>query len=54
MEKSNAVFNINGGIMQIMPNVEECVQYIHTKDGTTVIKNVYVPTGQRRDEKNQK
>lgn len=53
MEKSNVVFNITGGIMQIMPNVEECVQYIHTKGGTTVIKNVYAPTPDRVDGKNK-
>lgn len=47
-KKANIVFNIHGGIMQIMPNVEECVQYIHDKDGVTIVKNVFKTKGDAR------
>ena len=43
-KKQNKVeINIYGGNIQVMPNVKEVEQYIHTKDGETVIINKFKP-----------
>ena len=43
MEKNNIEINIYGGNIQVMPNVKEVEQHIHTKDGETVIINKFKP-----------
>ena len=43
MTKSNIEINIYGGNIQVMPNVKEVEQHIHTKDGETVIINKFKP-----------
>ena len=41
-KKQNDVeINIYGGNIQVMPNVREVEQHIHTKDGETVIINKF-------------
>ena len=43
-KKQNKVeINIYGGNIQVMPNVNEVEQHIHTKDGETVIINKFKP-----------
>lgn len=39
--KSNVVFNIKGGIIQIIPNATTCEQHIVTRDGKTIVTNIY-------------
>ena len=41
MAKHETNINIYGGNVQVMPNVREVEQYIHTKDGETVIINKF-------------
>lgn len=43
MSKNNIEINIYGGNIQVMPNVKEVEQHIHTKDGETVIINKFKP-----------
>ena len=44
-KKQNKVeINIYGGNIQVMPNVREVEQHIHTKDGETVIINKFKPS----------
>ena len=44
MSKNNIEINIYGGNVQVMPNVTEVEQHIHTnKDGETVIINKFKP-----------
>ena len=42
-KQNNVEINIYGGNIQVMPNVREVEQYIHTKDGDTVIINKFNP-----------
>ena len=39
--KNNIEINIYGGNVQVMPNVKEVEQYIHTKDSKTTIINKF-------------
>lgn len=39
MSKNNIEINIYGGNVQVMPNVKEVEQHIHTKNGETIIIN---------------
>ena len=39
MERTGVNINIYGGINQVLPNVKEVEQHIHTKDGKTTIIN---------------
>lgn len=39
MAKNNIEINIYGGNVQVLPNVKEVEQHIHTKDGNTTIIN---------------
>lgn len=39
MAKNNIEINIYGGNVQVLPNVKEVEQHIHTKDGKTTIIN---------------
>ena len=41
MADNNIEINIYGGINQVLPNVKEVEQYIHTKDGKTTIINKF-------------
>lgn len=41
MSKNNIEINIYGGNVQVMPNVKEIEQHIHTKDEETIIINKY-------------
>ena len=41
MKKSNIEINIYGGNVQVLPNVKEVEQHIHTKDGKTIIINKF-------------
>ena len=41
MSKNNIEINIYRGNVQVMPNVKEVEQHIHTKDGETIIINKY-------------
>ena len=41
MAKHETNINIYGGNVQVMPNVREIDQHIHTKDGKTTIINKY-------------
>ena len=41
MAKSETNINIYGGNVQVMPNVKEVEQHIHTKDGKTTIINKF-------------
>lgn len=43
MAKHETNINIYGGYVQVMPNVKEVEQHIHTKDGETVIINKFKP-----------
>ena len=43
MAKHETNINIYGGNVQVMPNVTEVEQHIHTKDGETVIINKFKP-----------
>lgn len=43
MSKNNIEINIYGGNVQVMPNVREVEQHIHTKDGKTTIINKFKP-----------
>ena len=43
MAKHETNINIYGGNVQVMPNVREVEQHIHTKDGETVIINKFKP-----------
>ena len=43
MSKNNIEINIYGGNIQVMPNVKEVEQHIHTKDGEIVIINKFKP-----------
>ena len=43
MSKNNIEINIYGGNIQVMPNVKEVEQHIHTKDDETVIINKFKP-----------
>ena len=40
-KQNNVEINIYGGNIQVMPNVSEVEQHIHTKDGETVIINKF-------------
>ena len=40
-KQNNVEINIYGGNIQVMPNVKEVEQHIHTKDGETVIINKF-------------
>ena len=40
-KRNNVEINIYGGNIQVMPNVKEVEQHIHTKDGETVIINKF-------------
>ena len=40
-KQNNVEINIYGGNIQVMPNVGEVEQHIHTKDGETVIINKF-------------
>lgn len=51
--KGNVTITINGGICQIMPNVKEVVQYIHTKDGKTTVINRFT-TDKKKDKREKK
>ena len=42
-KRNNVEINIYGGNIQVMPNVSEVEQHIHTKDGETVIINKFKP-----------
>ena len=42
-KQNNVEINIYGGNIQVMPNVKEVEQHIHTKDGETVIINKFKP-----------
>ena len=42
-KRNNVEINIYGGNIQVMPNVSEVEQYIHTKDSETVIINKFKP-----------
>ena len=42
-KQNNVEINIYGGNIQVMPNVNEVEQHIHTKDGETVIINKFKP-----------
>ena len=42
-KQNNVEINIYGGNIQVMPNVREVEQHIHTKDGETVIINKFKP-----------
>ena len=42
-KRNNVEINIYGGNIEVMPNVKEVEQYIHTKDGETVIINKFKP-----------
>ena len=41
MSKNNIEINIYGGNVQVLPNVREVEQHIHTKYGETIIINKY-------------
>ena len=41
MAKNNIEINSYGGNVQVMPNVKEAEQHIHTKDGKTTIINKF-------------
>ena len=41
MAKNNIKIDIYGGNIQVMPNVKEVEQHIHTKDGKTTIINKF-------------
>ena len=41
MADNNIEINIYGGINQVLPNVKEVAQHIHTKDGKTTIINKF-------------
>ena len=41
MAKYETNINIYGGNVQVMPNVKEVEQHIHTKDGKTTIINKF-------------
>ena len=41
--QNNVEINIYGGNIQVMLNVREVEQHIHTKDGETVIINKFNP-----------
>ena len=41
MAKHETNINIYGGNIQVMPNVKEVEQHIHTKDGKTIIINKF-------------
>ena len=41
MTKNNIEINIYGGNVQVLPNVKEVEQHIHTKDGKTTIINKF-------------
>ena len=43
MSKNNIEINIYGGNVQVLPNVKEVEQHIHTKDGKTTIINKFKP-----------
>ena len=40
-KQNNVEINIYGGNIQVVPNVSEVEQHIHTKDGETVIINKF-------------
>lgn len=40
-KQNNVEINIYGGNIQVMPNVRELEQHVHTKDGETVIINKF-------------
>ena len=40
-KQNNVEINIYGGNIQVMPNVSEVEQHIHTKDGEIVIINKF-------------
>ena len=42
-KQNNVEINIYGGNIQVMQNVSEVEQHIHTKDGETVIINKFKP-----------
>ena len=42
-KQNNVEINIYGGNIQVMPNVKEEEQHIHTKDGEIVIINKFKP-----------
>ena len=41
MAKHETNINIYGGNVQVMPNVRDVEQYIHTEDGNTTIINKF-------------
>ena len=41
MKRTGVNINIYGGINQVLPNVKEVEQHIHTKDGNTTIINKF-------------
>ena len=43
MSKNNIEINIYGGNVQVLPNVKEVEQHIHTKEGKTTIRNKFKP-----------
>ena len=42
-KQNNVEINIYGGNIQVMQNVRDVEQHIHTKDGETVIINKFNP-----------
>ena len=39
--KNNVTINIFGGITQIIPDATTCEQHIVTKNGKTIVTNIY-------------
>lgn len=40
-KKNNITINIFGGITQIIPDATTCEQHIVTKNGKTIVTNIY-------------
>ena len=40
-KKNNVTINIFGGITQIIPDATTCEQHIVTKNGKTIVTNIY-------------
>ena len=40
-KKNNVTINIFGGITQIIPDATTCEQHVVTKNGKTIVTNIY-------------